>query len=480
MKQGQPLLGELDHPDGTRFETYLKNVSHQIVDVWYDKAKHYIMGKIKLLDTPAGKIAKALVDANVPLFISSRAVGSVKSDNHVVIEQLFTWDLVAKPGFEEARLTPVLESCDYAAYAEANQPVNKNVALKYNITDKNVMVYEINESDDEDKKVDEEKKKKHATVGITTAYSKPSQVGNKVFKVNNVYDSVNSDLKPKAEPEVTLSADQMDELTDKIVDKLKDVVDDINRPLTSDETDGEETNDKAGKDDEAIKVDDPVILSIKPVEKEPIVMSVEPEFKNDLSDEEKIKYDAEKKAKGHNDETEENEEETKDSIDKYDKVISKFEKETKEDESVKESYPWSRYLKRGDFNMFKELDESQKAFIDERMTNDNVVYQAVLNEDASVVSKAFFTYNGQYYNFGDNRPDWYEYAPKELREQFNNMSRQEKEYIRENAELFTFNDKTDVYNFWNLMGFNTAEMRKLDEYEYTSQVAREINEQYEM
>lgn len=60
------------------------------------------------------------------------------------------------------------------------------------------------------------------------------------------------------------------------------------------------------------------------------------------------------------------------------------------------------------------------------------------------------------------------------------MSRQEKEYIRENAELFTFNDKTDVYNFWNLMGFNTAEMRKLDEYEYTSQVAREINEQYEM
>ena len=143
MKQGQPLLGELDHPDGTRFETYLKNVSHQIVDVWYDKAKHYIMGKIKLLDTPAGKIAKALVDANVPLFISSRAVGSVKSDNHVVIEQLFTWDLVAKPGFEEARLTPVLESCDYAAYAEANQPVNKNVALKYNITDKNVMVLSL-------------------------------------------------------------------------------------------------------------------------------------------------------------------------------------------------------------------------------------------------------------------------------------------------------------------------------------------------
>ena len=102
------LLGELDHP--AKFDISLKNVSHVIEDLYYDKESKQVRGKIRLLDTDAGKQAKALVDAGVPLQISSRAAGAVESNGQVKIKQLFTYDLVADPGFENAQLNRVNES----------------------------------------------------------------------------------------------------------------------------------------------------------------------------------------------------------------------------------------------------------------------------------------------------------------------------------------------------------------------------------
>lgn len=102
------LLGELDHPQN--FEVSLKNVSHIIEELRYDKASKQILGKIRLLDTDAGKQAKALVDAGVPLHISSRAAGTVESNGKVKIKQLFTYDLVADPGFANAELKRVNEA----------------------------------------------------------------------------------------------------------------------------------------------------------------------------------------------------------------------------------------------------------------------------------------------------------------------------------------------------------------------------------
>ena len=105
------LLGELDHP--TTFDTSLKNVSHVIEELFYDKETKEVRGKIRLLDTDAGRQAKALVDAGVPLQISSRAAGAVESNGEVKIKQLFTYDLVADPGFENAELIRVNESYGY-------------------------------------------------------------------------------------------------------------------------------------------------------------------------------------------------------------------------------------------------------------------------------------------------------------------------------------------------------------------------------
>jgi len=116
------LLGELDHPQ--TFDISLKNVSHIIEELSYNKDTKQIMGKIRLLDTDAGKQAKALVDAGVPLHISSRAAGTVESNGQVKIKQLFTYDLVADPGFANAELKRV------------------NEALGFD--DDNIFIYEIN------------------------------------------------------------------------------------------------------------------------------------------------------------------------------------------------------------------------------------------------------------------------------------------------------------------------------------------------
>jgi len=105
------LVGELDHPE--KFDVSLKNISHIITDLNHDKANREIKIKVRLLDTPAGQIAKKLVDAGVPLSISSRAAGAVGNDKKVQIKKIFTYDLVADPGFQDAQLERVYESAGY-------------------------------------------------------------------------------------------------------------------------------------------------------------------------------------------------------------------------------------------------------------------------------------------------------------------------------------------------------------------------------
>ncbi len=111
------LLGELDHPE--KFDVSLSKVSHLIEDIKYDQKKRQIVGRIKLLDTPSGQIAKNLVDTGVPISISSRAAGVVGENKKVQIKRIFTYDLVADPGFENARLNKVNESFGFDAHDDA-------------------------------------------------------------------------------------------------------------------------------------------------------------------------------------------------------------------------------------------------------------------------------------------------------------------------------------------------------------------------
>ena len=89
--------GELDHPDHSIVE--LKNVSHLVTEIWWDGDD--VMGKIKILDTPAGQIAKQLVQGGVCLGISSRGLGSTRQEGkYTMVEddfQLLCFDLVSEP-----------------------------------------------------------------------------------------------------------------------------------------------------------------------------------------------------------------------------------------------------------------------------------------------------------------------------------------------------------------------------------------------
>ena len=90
-------LGELDHPDDSVIN--LKNASHMVTSVWMENKS--VMGKIRVLDTPSGKILRSLVESGVKLGISSRGMGSVsESQGATMVEddfQLICFDFVSEP-----------------------------------------------------------------------------------------------------------------------------------------------------------------------------------------------------------------------------------------------------------------------------------------------------------------------------------------------------------------------------------------------
>ena len=90
-------LGELDHPDSSVVE--LKNSSHIIREAYMEG--NIVYGTVEILNTPSGKILQSLVESGVTLGISSRGVGSTKSEGNMQIVQddfqLICWDFVTEP-----------------------------------------------------------------------------------------------------------------------------------------------------------------------------------------------------------------------------------------------------------------------------------------------------------------------------------------------------------------------------------------------
>lgn len=119
-------LGELDHSENTVIE--LKNASHMITEVWMDGKD--VMGKIKLLETPSGNIAKGLIKSGVTLGISSRGLGSVtETKNGTMVGddfQLVCWDLVTDPSTFGAFMR-LSESKQYDKHLTKSDRINRAI-----------------------------------------------------------------------------------------------------------------------------------------------------------------------------------------------------------------------------------------------------------------------------------------------------------------------------------------------------------------
>jgi len=107
--------GELGHPDSPSIN--LDRVSHMIVGL-RKEGTNYIV-KAKILDTPMGKIAKGLLDGGANLGVSSRALGSLKTNNEGVqiVQDDFMLstaaDIVADPSAPDAFVRGIMENKEW-------------------------------------------------------------------------------------------------------------------------------------------------------------------------------------------------------------------------------------------------------------------------------------------------------------------------------------------------------------------------------
>jgi hypothetical protein len=107
-------MGELGHPDGPTVN--LDRVSHKITSLMQEGSN--FIGKAKILSTPMGRIAEALLNDGVTLGVSSRGMGSLQNRNGVnyVGEDFHlatAADIVADPSAPDAFVQGIMEGKEW-------------------------------------------------------------------------------------------------------------------------------------------------------------------------------------------------------------------------------------------------------------------------------------------------------------------------------------------------------------------------------
>jgi hypothetical protein len=111
--KSQRALGELNHPPGV--EINLDRVALLITEL--NMQGNNGLGKAKLLNTPKGQIAKALVEGGVNFGVSTRGLGKIDKDssgsNIVSNFDLVAVDIVSDPSAPDAYVSAVYEGLQY-------------------------------------------------------------------------------------------------------------------------------------------------------------------------------------------------------------------------------------------------------------------------------------------------------------------------------------------------------------------------------
>ena len=109
-------FGELGHPDGPTVN--LDRASHMITSLVKEGSN--FVGRAKILDTPNGKIVKSFIDEGARLGVSSRGMGTLKSEskNKTQIVQSDFYlataaDIVADPSAPNAFVEGIMEGKEW-------------------------------------------------------------------------------------------------------------------------------------------------------------------------------------------------------------------------------------------------------------------------------------------------------------------------------------------------------------------------------
>lgn len=128
INSGHFILGELNHPSHLNID--LDRASHAITEMRMDGTN--VVGKMKLLNTPCGNIARGILEGGVRLGVSSRGSGAVGNDGRVKGFSFLTIDIVSSPSAQNAYpdlVHEALETPKIITLAEAM--VHDKAAQKY-------------------------------------------------------------------------------------------------------------------------------------------------------------------------------------------------------------------------------------------------------------------------------------------------------------------------------------------------------------
>jgi hypothetical protein len=112
-------IGHLNHPNSPEIDLEKAAILVESLEWKGDE----VYGRAKILSTPAGMIARALIDDGVTIGISSRGLGSVNEDSYVNEDyQLITYDLVSSPSQPGAWMKGIYEAKTFDVGVEEEAP----------------------------------------------------------------------------------------------------------------------------------------------------------------------------------------------------------------------------------------------------------------------------------------------------------------------------------------------------------------------
>ena len=462
IKENGCILGELDHPEG-RFDVQLKEASHKITDLWYDQNTYNVMGKLELLDTINGNTAKQLVEAGYPLFVSSRAAGDVDEKTHEVsIAQIFTYDIVCTPGFQEARLTQVNEKLGAKAISYLNESLETQKIEKETTTQKYKVLIEgvsVNELDQKAPINEKYMEMKNAKVDLKDL-SKPLLEEDEEFKLPeaDITPDQSGDKKDEEKPEEKKDDDSAAETepTDDQKEKNREHIIKIEGQTSDDEGEGDEA-DQEEKRSHILSVEGQTDDGENAEDKDE-------KTEDDTKDEsDEPKEDTEETSECGTSETEKNEtkqaqiaKETKQDMDNFQAILNRIEQKTDVKEQIIANYPFSISLSEANFAKFAQLTPDQKKKCMKYIVEHNIFEIQDINDQFMIPLD----------NEKKMLKNWLRLADKKDIELYTKASLQEQDAIENMARYMILETKQDVDEFWSKTGLREREARRIQQEEF--------------